>query len=296
MGNPNIKPGLSMADLIKSTRRGDSALRIVLYGPPHGGKTSFIAGMPQPLVLQIGGETGLDDLRTNRIVPHEIASPHITSWLELIGTLENIAKAPRVENFQTIVCESATTMERLLVDHVIASEFGGDPGEKGFSAYSRGWKSVGVHWNALIACLQSIHSKHNVHLVITAHEKHTKINNPEGRDYTRITPALRDETWAPLYVWASEVLRLTFKDSTISEDGFRKDKPVIKGLRTGGKERMIYTTRTSVWDAKTRSNIPDTIPMPDEPLQMWPTFWKMVLEGRDLAEKGQGPRRQIRAL
>jgi hypothetical protein len=93
-------------------------------------------------------------------------------------------------------------------------------------------------------------------IVLIAHAKIEKFENPETVPYDRYSPRLHKLASALVQEWCDEVLFATYRVHTIKvADGF--DKAKHNGVGTG--ERIIRTTERPSHVAKNRLNMPDEI-------------------------------------
>jgi hypothetical protein len=95
-------------------------------------------------------------------------------------------------------------------------------------------------------------------VVLIAHAKIEKFENPETVPYDRYSPRLHKLASALVQEWADEVLFATYKVHTIKVDeGFNKAKH--NGVSTG--ERIIRTVERPAHVAKNRLGLPEEIPL-----------------------------------
>jgi hypothetical protein len=190
------------------------------------GKTTFAAQFPAPLYLDIEGGTA--HLDTDRV--------EINSWAELNTALKEVAST----DYQTVVIDSADWAERLCVEDLLASTKKTSIEDFG---YGKGWVQVAERMSRMLTALDSLIAN-GKHVVLLAHSKVQRVEPP---DLSKQSSPLVKE-------WADELWFFRFKTKVVeSENG--------KAKGTGGKQRIILTTHSAAYDAKTRSGLAEELPM-----------------------------------
>ena len=213
------------------------AQRVVLYGVESVGKSTFAAQFPNPLFLDI--EQGTSHLNVDRC--------DISSWKQLT---ESLAEA-KVTDYQTIVIDSADWAERLCVEDLLASSKKTSIEDFGFG---KGWVMVAERMSRMLASIDTlIDAGKNV--VLIAHSKIVRFEAPDAlAAYDRYELKLSKQSSPLLKEFADELWFLRFKTKvSTSETG--------KGKGIGGKERILLTTHSAAYDAKTRSGLAEELPL-----------------------------------
>lgn len=211
--------------------------RVVIYGVESVGKTSFAAQFPKPLFLDIEGGTA--HLDTDRVA--------VESWQELINSLTAAIKT----EYGTVVLDSVDWAERLCVEDLLAQHKKQSVEDFG---YGKGWVMVAERMSRfLTACDKVIEAGKNV--VILAHSKVQRVEPPDLMTaYDRYELKLSKQSSPLVKEWADELWFFRFKTKVIeTENG--------KAKGTGGKQRIILTTHSAAYDAKTRSGLAEELPM-----------------------------------
>jgi len=213
------------------------AQRVVIYGVESVGKSTFAAKFPRPLFLDIeGGTSHLDVDRCD-----------IGTWKQLTDALTE-AKAT---DYQTVVIDSADWAERLCVEDLLATSKKTSIEDFGFG---KGWVMVAERMSRMLSSIdQLIDAGKNV--VMIAHSKIVRFEAPDAlAAYDRYELKLSKQSSPLLKEFADELWFLRFKTKvSTTETG--------KGKGIGGKERILLTTHSAAYDAKTRSGLAEELPL-----------------------------------
>lgn len=239
--------------------------RIVLNATEGWGKTSCGAYAPKPLLLMSSDETGYDTLAGAGLVP-EIPADVVRDWKHLNDILTKLGNEATLP-YKTLILDATGGFEKMCHLFVCKRDFSGDWGEKGFSAFQRGYDVAVPEWTDMLVKLDRIRNK-GVMIILLGHTKVGPYKNPTGNDFDRFTSDLHAKTWGVTHRWADAVLFGKFV--TITET--KKNK--TKGI--GGEERILYTEWRDAYDAKNRYGMPPEIEIPDDPTKTWETIWKHI--------------------
>ena len=211
--------------------------RVVIYGVESVGKTTFAAQFPTPLYLDIEGGTA--HLDTDRV--------EINSWAELNGAIKEVAST----DYQTVVIDSADWAERLCVEDLLASTKKTSIEDFG---YGKGWVQVAERMSRMLTALDSLIAI-GKHVVLLAHSKVQRVEPPDLMTaYDRYELKMSKRSSPLVKEWADELWFFRFKTKVVeSENG--------KAKGTGGKQRIILTTHSAAYDAKTRGGLAEELPM-----------------------------------
>jgi hypothetical protein len=213
------------------------AQRVVIYGVESVGKSTFAAQFPKPLFLDI--EQGTSHLDVDRC--------DIGSWKQLTDSLTEC----RSSEYKTIVIDSADWAERLCIEDLLASSKKTSIEDFGFG---KGWVMVAERMSRMLASVDTlIDAGKNV--VLIAHSKIVRFEAPDAlAAYDRYELKLSKQSSPLLKEFADELWFLRFKTKVSTTDTGR-------GKGIGGKERIILTTHSAAYDAKTRSGLAEELPL-----------------------------------
>lgn len=211
--------------------------RVVIYGVESVGKSTFAAQFPKPLFLDVEGGTA--HLDTDRA--------EINSAIELDEALT----ACKTADYSTIIIDSADWAERLILEHMLVTDKKKSVEDYG---YGKGFVMLAEKFARLLGVAdQLIAAGKNV--VFVAHSKVQRVEPPDLlAAYDRYELKLTKQSAPLLKEWADELWFFKFKTKTVESESGRS-----KGI--GGKERIILTTHSAAYDAKTRSGLAEELPM-----------------------------------
>lgn len=213
------------------------AQRVCIYGVESVGKTTFAANAPKPIFLDVeGGTHHLDAARLE-----------INSYDALQGAVTELAACGH--EFGTAVIDSADWTEKLLIEHLL-----GETKKKSIEdfGYGKGWVQVAERFARLLTACDKMIDR-GINVVFVAHSHVKRVEPPDQMAaYDRYELKLSKQCSPLLKEWADELWFAQFKTKLVeSESGRMKGK--------GGKERVLYTTHSAAYDAKTRSGLPEEL-------------------------------------
>jgi len=221
------------------------AQRVVLYGVESVGKSTFAAQFPKPLFLDV--ENGSNSINVLRWELETKPDRKIELWNELKAAIIATKDEPQ----KTIVIDSADRVENIIREAICEQykktsieDFG----------YGKGEVIVAEWLSRLLSSLDElIYCGKNV--VIIAHS-HVKPTQPPDMmaSYDRYELRMSKKCSPLVKEWADELWFLRFKTKVVSTDSG-------KGKGIGGKERILLTTHSASYDAKTRSGLAEELPL-----------------------------------
>jgi len=232
-------------------------------------KTTFGAYSPKPIFIMTPGETGLLTLLNYGRVPAEVEYfDPVTCWEQLIGNIRYLRS--NATGHRTLVIDVLNGAETLCIKHIVGKKFKGDIAA--YQSYGKGAEQTVPVWSELFAELDALRVQRNMGMILLAHAKIKRFNNPEGDDFDKYQPDITEKNWQPVMRWADAIIfshheRLTVKDGM-------KVKATLMG-------RKLYTTDSAAFDAKNRMGLPPEIEVPEEPSQTWNAFVQAVREAKN---------------
>jgi len=221
----------------------DSAQKVVIYGPEGIGKSTFASHFPEPLFIDTEGSTKQLDVA-------RLDAP--SSWMMLMSQIDYVIANPNI--CKTLVIDTADWAEKLTMQY-ICSKHQVDGIES--IGYGKGYTYLEEDFGRMLNKLSELVNK-GVHVVITAHSKITKFEQPDEMGaYDRWELKLQKKTAPLVKEWADMVLFANYKTIVINVD----NQGATKGKnKAQGGERVMYTSHMPAWDAKNRHGLHSELP------------------------------------
>lgn len=205
--------------------------RVVWYSFDGVGKTTAASGAPEPFFLDLNMGSAKHDVA--RVRPQDF--DEFVEWLYAIERGQVPCKS--------VVIDSLTELESML-----NKKFFGDKGpNSGDWAYGRGDDFASSKWREVLAQLERIWLQGKV-IIMTAHAKVKKFNDPTGLSFDRFELSLRPDSASQVRQWADFVLFAREEVLLAQENKQEKNKGKTTGVR------FQYTRRSPAFDAKARGS------------------------------------------
>lgn len=220
--------------------------RVLLYGVEGVGKSTWAAGAPSPLFLDLeAGTSDLDIARTERL----------TSYADTLAALGWLYQSEH--EFKTVVFDTVDWFEKLIFDQVCRNANTTNI-EKVDGGYGKGYVAAALLMQEFLGKLEKLIEARRLNVVFLGHATREKVTDPEAPQYERHAPDLDKRSAAILREWCDEVFYASYRTFTRTEDaGFNK----TRSIAIGGDERFIRTTHSAGVTAKNRLNLPAELPM-----------------------------------
>jgi len=224
--------------------------RLLLYGTEGIGKSNYAAQAPSPIFIPT--EDGLGEI--------DCASfPLAKQLTEVEESLSALAKEPHA--YQTVIIDSLDWLEQLIWDDLCRLN-NATTIEKVDGGYGKGYIAALGFWRHIIDLLDVLHKQRNMAVILIAHAKVERFEDPESTAYDRYSPRLHKQASALLTEWVDAVLFATRKFRTETEDaGFGRERTIAVGIGKEGGERILRTVGGPSCVAKNRYNLPYELPL-----------------------------------
>lgn len=218
--------------------------RILLYGQHGIGKSTWAAASPRPIFLNV--EDGINDLDV-------AATDQLKSKGEVVDAISWLAQNPH--EFQTCVVDTVDWLESLIFAEVAREASKGNIADIG---YGKGYEAARTKWEFLLRGFDHLRKSRGMTVILLAHAKVTRFENPETDAYDRYDLDLHKSSSSLIQEWCDEVLFASSRVFTRTEQlGFGKERKIA----VGAGERFIRTTETAAAVAKNRLKLPPEIPL-----------------------------------
>ena len=218
--------------------------RLLVYGTEGIGKSTTASQAPKPIFVPT--EDGLDQIDCDSF-------PLATQFDQVIKALS--ALYTDEHDYETVVIDSLDWLERLVWDKV-CREYGVASIEKVDGGYAKGYTHALTPWREVLNGLDALRNERRMCVVLLAHAKVEKFEDPESAAYDRYSPRLHKHAAALITEWCDAVLFATRKFRTETEDaGFNRTRAIAVGLGHGGGERVLRTTGGPSCVAKNRFSL-----------------------------------------
>ena len=240
---------MGMLEQIQSGRKS-APPRILVYGTEGIGKSTLASQAPKPVFIQT--EDGLDEIACDKF-------PQSKSLEEVLAALAELQSGEHA--YQTVVIDSLDWLERLVWD-AVCKEYRVTSIEKADGGYQRGYVHALTHWRKVVDALGELRSGKGMGVILTAHARVERFEDPESASYDRYVPRLNKHVSALLTEWSDAVLFATRRFRTETEErGFGRERTIAKEIGKEGGERILRTVGSPACVAKNRYALPSELPL-----------------------------------
>lgn len=232
-----------MAFDLNSITRGKRlrAPKIVIYGPPKVGKSTFAASAPG--AIGIITEEGLDNLDV-------AAFPKASKLDDVTEALKTLAT--EAHEFQTVFVDSLDWLEPLILTKVCETHRVKNIEDIG---YGKGYIMADDLWREFFAALDYLRNERGMTIICIAHEQINKVKNPTlADDYDAYSLKLNKRAVGIINEWADIIGFANHEVITRSVDSGFNQKDT-KAISTG--QRKLHLNPHPAYVAGNRYNIPD---------------------------------------
>ena len=232
-----------MAFDLNSITRGKRlrAPKIVIYGPPKVGKSTFAASAPG--AIGIITEEGLDNLDVAAF-PKAAKLDDVTEALKTLAT--------EAHEFQTVFVDSLDWLEPLILTKVCETHRVKNIEDIG---YGKGYIMADDLWREFFAALDYLRNERGMTIICIAHEQINKVKNPTlADDYDAYSLKLNKRAVGIINEWADIIGFANHEVITRSVDSGFNQKDT-KAISTG--QRKLHLNPHPAYVAGNRYNIPD---------------------------------------
>lgn len=235
-----------MSILATAEKPKDRAVIVTVCGDAGMGKTSLAAAFPKPIVIR--AEDGL------QAIPAESrpdALPLIQSGSQLWEQLTALLQEDH--DYQTLVVDSVTALERLFLADVLRSDPKAKSINQALGGYGAGTSAVAAMHGRVRKAAGLLNERKGMHVVFVAHADVETMKLPDQDDYMRYSLRLPAKSLPP-YVDDVDVVGFLREQTIVTgEDAERK-----RARGTGMRELVCHVTPANV--SKNRYGITQPLP------------------------------------
>lgn len=251
-----------IGSIVSSKAKTFPPQKIVIYGTPGIGKTTFAGTFPKPILLRTeDGASALD----------------IPTFPKVAASLEDIRQALRSlyrgnHEFKTLVLDSLDWMEPLVFDEVCRE--GAKEKIEDFG-YGKGYVNAKEKWRDILHILETLKNKTQMNVIAVAHAVPVAVDLPDLDPFQRYTMKLNKHGAALWMEWADMILFVNYKAHVIKD----ADNKNAKGKAKGSGERVIHTQERPAYQAKSRWPLDEEIRVGND--ATWSAFHSNLTEATE---------------
>jgi hypothetical protein len=238
--------------LLARIQRGRTQMppRLLVYGQEGIGKTTFGASAPNSVIVPT--EDGLGQIVCARF-------PLVSTLDDVVGALTELHTEPH--DYETVVIDSLDALERLIWDRICQDSHVTSI-ERADGGYGKGYTAALTYWRQVLVQLDMLRNQRGMVVVLIAHSKVERYEDPESAPYDRYAPRLHKHAAALVCEWADAVFFATWKIRTQTEDaGFGRRRTTAHAVGKEGGDRILRTVGGPACIAKNRYGIAEDLPL-----------------------------------
>jgi hypothetical protein len=225
--------------------------RILLYGPPKTGKTTFASQIPGAIILDVEGGSGYQSVA-------RITKDQLATYGQFLSALE--ALATQEHSFSTVVIDTVDWLEQLIFRQV-CEESNAKTIEEAAGGYGKGYVAAYNLWKQVLETLEYLRTQKGMAILLIAHSQIRKYSDPMRESYDIYGIKLHDKdkgqsSASMVREWCDCILFVNQQTFVQKEDaGFNK-----KTIKAKGGDIIIHTVAQPAFQAGNRWGLPAEIP------------------------------------
>jgi len=238
--------------------------RLLIHGIEGIGKSTFAAQAPDPVVVQT--EDGLGQID----VPKFPLAESFDTVQENLNALVS-----EKHDYQTVVIDSIDWLEKLAVQKVLEKHHGKTTLAE--FDYGKGYAMLIPLFETIIGLLNQLRRVRKMNVVLIAHSKNEKIEDPTGSSYDQYAPRLDKRVNGMVREWSDVIGFATVEISRQTlDEGFDK-RTIARSVKDKtGNDRILILESTPSIVAKSRYALPSKMPLDGRAffIELWNTIHK----------------------
>jgi hypothetical protein len=206
--------------------------RMILLGVEKIGKSTFAASSDRPIIVQVKGEEGIDDLTVAKTPQPVNTFDECLGWFSALHSQEH--------NHGTVVLDSTSAFEAL-VWKATCEKYNVKTIEEVLGGYGKGYTETLAFWTRVTEWLDALRRDRGMASILIGHVKIKRVDDPIAGSYDAFLWDLHEKAANLLFRWADLILFCNSKVIVRTEDvGFNKEKKRGTDLMGG---RYLYTQK-----------------------------------------------------
>lgn len=216
----------------------ERALFALLYAPEGVGKSTFCAGAPNALFIDLEGGTALIDVA--RV-------SDISTTAGLLSTLDELATSKH--GFETVVIDTVSACEEMIWAEI--AERNGKS-SIGLIPYGKGYEEARDVFLRILSKLERIRDR-GIAVWLLGHTDLKLYNDPQGYDHDTYAVRLHKHIYPKVYSHVDIVAFANYEMVAIDDPQSSRPKAAATG------KRKLYLQKSRGYDAKSRYALPKTL-------------------------------------
>lgn len=176
--------------------------RILLYGTPKIGKSTFASQAPSPIFFDL--EDGLDGIPSTKLRMYNFAD--IIDGINSLGSQDH--------NYQAVVIDTLSQVQTFIYEAVCQEHKVTHIESIG---YGKGYAYAVNKWQELLELLTLLRNEKGIMPILIAHDEIKKFADPTGDSYDYYRPLLREQYADMVMQWSDAILFAQQKASVKKE-------------------------------------------------------------------------------
>lgn len=233
--------------------------RLIIHGMEKIGKSTFAASSPEPIFIQT--EDGLDQIDVPKFPLCETFDAVLVNLRALLN---------EHHEYQTLVLDSVDWLEKLIVSKILLDTAKSTLSEVG--SHGAGYLLIESHFKQVMTLLNLLRNKKEMNIILVAHTKMEKVEDPGGTSYDQFAPRLDKRVNGIIKEWSDVIGFATHKIRREElKEGFGK-RTVAKTIKEkDGNDRVFILKSSPTVVAGSRYSLPSEMPLDGESffLKLW---------------------------